>query len=129
MAFLPISCTAQIELWRRGAESNRRERFCRPLPYHLATAPLTFAYFSAQIPRHCSRTERWRCRDSNGTKGNTLCLFSNPLYHSSFNPNRTCREVVEVDVMTPADAEGSTVVAEVKTTGLGLLKLTRLKMR
>src|SRR5579883_3157552 len=25
--------------WRRGAESNRRSRFCRPLPCHLGTAP------------------------------------------------------------------------------------------
>ena len=25
--------------WRRGAESNRRSGFCRPTPYHLATAP------------------------------------------------------------------------------------------
>ena len=25
--------------WRREAESNRRYRFCRPMPYHLATAP------------------------------------------------------------------------------------------
>ena len=30
--------------------------------------------------------------------------------------------------MTPAEAEGSTVVAEVKTTGLGLLKFVRLKI-
>lgn len=44
-------------------------------------------------------------------------------HHSSFNPNCTCRELVEVEVMTPAVAEGSTVVAEVKTTGFGLLKL------
>jgi hypothetical protein len=27
------------EFWRREAESNRRYGFCRPMPYHLATAP------------------------------------------------------------------------------------------
>jgi hypothetical protein len=26
-------------VWRREAESNRRYGFCRPMPYHLATAP------------------------------------------------------------------------------------------
>jgi hypothetical protein len=25
--------------WRRRPDLNRRWRFCRPLPYHLATAP------------------------------------------------------------------------------------------
>ena len=29
----------QERSWRRRAESNRRWRFCRPLPYHLATPP------------------------------------------------------------------------------------------
>jgi hypothetical protein len=32
------------------------------------------------------------------------------FYHSSFNPNCTCRELVEVEVITPAVAEGSTVL-------------------
>lgn len=49
-------------------------------------------------------------------------------HHRSFNPNCTCRELVDVEVMRPAVADGSTVVAEVKTTGFGLLKLVRLKM-
>jgi hypothetical protein len=49
-------------------------------------------------------------------------------HHNSFNPNCTCRELVDVEVMRPAVADGSTVVAEVKTTGFGLLKLVRLKM-
>jgi hypothetical protein len=31
---------SQARNWRRGPESNRRWRFCRPRPYHLATAPL-----------------------------------------------------------------------------------------
>ena len=28
------------EFWRRRPDLNRGWRFCRPLPYHLATAPL-----------------------------------------------------------------------------------------
>ena len=33
------SAHVQERSWRRRAESNRRWRFCRPLPYHLATPP------------------------------------------------------------------------------------------
>ena len=29
-------------VWRRRPDLNRRWRFCRPLPYHLATAPRGF---------------------------------------------------------------------------------------
>jgi hypothetical protein len=44
-----------------------------------------------------------------------------PSQNSSFNPNWTCRELVEVDVITPAVGDGPDV-AEVSTTGFGLLK-------
>ena len=30
------------KLWRRGSESNRRPRLCRPLHNHSATPPLTY---------------------------------------------------------------------------------------
>ena len=29
----------EVWIWRRRPDLNRRWRFCRPLPYHLATAP------------------------------------------------------------------------------------------
>jgi hypothetical protein len=48
-----------------------------------------------------------------------------PFHQSKIGPNSICREVVKVEVMTPAVAEGSTIVAEVKTNGFGLLKLLR----
>ena len=43
----PRKITKEVQLrtsfvyrnWRRRADSNRRWRFCRPLPYHLATSP------------------------------------------------------------------------------------------
>ena len=52
----------------------------------------------------------------------TSNLFSKySAHHSNFSPNWTCRELVEVEVMTPAVGEGPDV-AEVNTTGFGLLK-------
>src|ERR1700752_1799293 len=30
----------ELEIWRRRPDLNRGSRFCRPLPYHLATAPI-----------------------------------------------------------------------------------------
>jgi len=46
---------------------------------------------------------------------------SGSTYHSSFNPNWTWRELVAVDVITPAVGEGSPVAAAY-TTGFGVLK-------
>src|SRR4026207_1197786 len=34
------TCEIAKEIWRRRPDLNRGWRFCRPLPYHLATAPL-----------------------------------------------------------------------------------------
>jgi hypothetical protein len=42
-------------------------------------------------------------------------------YHSNFNPSCTWRDVVAVDVMTPAVGEGPPVAAAY-TTGFGVLK-------
>src|SRR5580693_5985402 len=51
-------------------------------------------------------------------------------HHNSFNPNCTCRELVAVDVITPAVGEGSPAAAAY-TTGFGVLKfawLSKLKI-
>lgn len=34
-----LICYNYLELWRRGSESNRRTRLCRPLHDHSATPP------------------------------------------------------------------------------------------
>jgi hypothetical protein len=47
------------------------------------------------------------------------------LYQSSFKPNCICREVVDVEVITPAVGEG-TVEADVNTTAFGVPKLAWL---
>jgi hypothetical protein len=46
-------------------------------------------------------------------------------HHSSFSPNWTCRELVEVELITPAVGDGAPVAA-VNTTGFGVLKFVRL---
>ena len=43
-------------------------------------------------------------------------------HHKSFRPNCTCRELVDVDVITPAVGDGSPVAAAY-TTGFGALRL------
>ncbi len=48
-------------------------------------------------------------------------------YQSSFRPNWIWRELVEVDVITPAVGDGPPVAA-VYTTGFGVLKFVWLKM-
>src|SRR5256885_17253537 len=47
---------------------------------------------------------------------------SRATHQASFNPNCTCREVVAVEVITPAVGEDSPVAAA-NTTGFGVLKL------
>lgn len=49
------------------------------------------------------------------------CRGSGSTYHRSFNPNWTWRELVAVDVITPAVGEGSPVAAAY-TTGFGVLR-------
>ena len=39
------------EIWRRRPDLNRGSRFCRPLPYHLATAPFTLFRGMSAHPR------------------------------------------------------------------------------
>ena len=40
----------ELKVWRRRPDLNRGWRFCRPLPYHLATAPLYVCEWSACPP-------------------------------------------------------------------------------
>jgi hypothetical protein len=46
--FLRISAVLALENWRRRPDLNRGWRFCRPLPYHLATAPIGDLGLSAE---------------------------------------------------------------------------------
>ena len=46
---------------------------------------------------------------------------STDSYHNNFSPNWICRDVVDVDVITPAVGAGPEV-AEVKTTVFGVPK-------
>jgi hypothetical protein len=66
----------------------------------------------------CRRALSWRSIN---------CTCVRLSHHNSFNPNWICRDVVEVDVITPAVGEG-VAVAEVKTTAFGVPKLARLKI-
>src|SRR5687768_767888 len=40
-----------INCWRRRPDLNRGWRFCRPLPYHLATAPVGTRLYGRVRPR------------------------------------------------------------------------------
>src|SRR5215207_10034912 len=51
-AVRPIPLVTFIrKIWRRRPDLNRGWRFCRPLPYHLATAPLELRYAVGVRPR------------------------------------------------------------------------------
>src|SRR5262249_9060650 len=71
--------------WRRRPDLNRGWRFCRPLPYHLATAPLE----TARGPRRaaCDRLTRGigapgvRNGAGNGIRTRDFDLGKVALYH------------------------------------------------
>ena len=45
----------ELEIWRRRPDLNRGWRFCRPLPYHLATAPVGTIDCAGKVrPRLCA---------------------------------------------------------------------------
>ena len=48
------------EYWRRRPDLNRGWRFCRPLPYHLATAPVGEPDWTKES-RPCARTRTTAC--------------------------------------------------------------------
>lgn len=59
---------------------------------------------------------------------NEIFSMGNPSHQSSFSPNCTCRDVVDVLVMAPAVPEspvGFAAVGGVKTMRFGVLKLAR----
>jgi hypothetical protein len=53
--------------------------------------------------------------------------LASPAYQSNFRPNWICREVVDVEVITPAVGDG-VAEADAKTTAFGDPKLVRLNM-
>ena len=63
----PSSEISQTWGWRRRPDLNRGSRFCRPLPYHLATAPTrcVLAGFYADNFRHAPGRKWSGKRDSN----------------------------------------------------------------
>jgi hypothetical protein len=96
--------------WRREAESNRRYGFCRPMPYHLATAPplysgtgdgkdrldATLATFARNVSLGRGALARRDCRRSGGIQARDGCthqivslgaltvLLADHLQHPSF---------------------------------------------
>src|SRR5262245_48933073 len=50
------------EGWRRRPDLNRGWRFCRPLPYHLATAPIRSAWTGEDCTTHGSRRSAFALR-------------------------------------------------------------------
>ena len=85
--------TSQItkRIWRRRPDLNRGWRFCRPLPYHLATAPIGLVRGMSTHPRPRAGRKKWSGkRDSNPRlrpgQGRTL-----PLSYSRPNPQSTTR--------------------------------------
>ena len=75
--------------WRRRPDLNRGWRFCRPLPYHLATAPSDCRAGSRHARRGREQQEKWSGkRDSNPRlrpwQGRTLPLS----YSRSRRPER-----------------------------------------
>src|SRR3954468_15194466 len=78
MAVLTISLEIS---WRRRPDLNRGWRFCRPLPYHLATAPLGLTVvrageagrvYSQRRQRADRRVRNFICRAVRGMLPSTL---------------------------------------------------------
>ena len=83
------------ESWRRRPDLNRGWRFCRPLPYHLATAPIglgqvdpgevpAFAKgFGASLVWLANRRSCTRAKDGagNGIRTRDFDLGKVALYH------------------------------------------------
>jgi hypothetical protein len=78
------------ESWRRRPDLNRGWRFCRPLPYHLATAPLGMLRSNVNvrprmIPRSTARVEagigRLKAGAGNGIRTRDFDLGKVALYH------------------------------------------------
>jgi hypothetical protein len=66
--------------WRRRPDLNRGWRFCRPLPYHLATAPLLVIRGTQKNPRRRA-LRREEVGAGNGIRTRDFDLGKVALYH------------------------------------------------
>src|SRR5687767_16036789 len=74
--------------WRRRPDLNRGWRFCRPLPYHLATAPLGCAYAVGLRPQ--TKADLSRSPDRTSTRPRTPDLAAERAHRPRVSPSNWC---------------------------------------
>ena len=115
----------KLDQAKRLKELERENAKLKRLVAELSLEKQILKYLAEEAPSGAGA--RWNMRAERPVESRSGLLASSFYrwcwgdYHKSFNPNCAWRELVAVDVITPAVGEGSPVAAAY-TTGFGVLK-------